>query len=373
VRQGIGALAAALIAAAAQAQELSKELNETVVMIPKPGLFFTAELETTIFKPEGDGPFAVAVINHGKAAGNPRFQERYRPLRAARYFLQRGYVVVVPMRQGFSKSTGTYMGSGCNIEDNGHAQAEDVRVAIEYIARQPYADRNNILVLGQSHGGWTTLAFGTLNHPGVKGLVNFAGGLEQINCPGWEGTLARVAGGYGKDTRLRSLWFYGDNDRLFNPSLFRSMHQAYTVNGGGATLIAFGKFGADAHGMFGARAGERIWQGEVSRFLQEQSLPHEVTLPHYAGPVPLEAPPRTDFAPLEQPGAVPYMKDAGQKGYATFLTKELPRAFAIAPSGAWSWASGGDDPLRRALDTCNRHAKGGCRLYAVDDAVVWRE
>lgn len=368
----LGVLAVS-IAIGAHAQQLSKELNETIVMIPKKGFLFTAELETTIFKPKGDGPFPIVLINHGKAFGDPRFQERYRPLRAARYFMQRGYVVVVPMRQGFSKSTGIYMGAGCNIEDNGHAQAEDVQAVIDYVSSQPYADKNRILVLGQSHGGWTTLAFGALNYPGVKGLVNFAGGLEQRTCAAWEGTLARVVGSFGKNTRLPSLWFYGDNDRLFTPHLFRSMHEAYTANGGRATLVAFGKFGSDAHAMFGARAGERIWHPEVSRFLQEVGLPHEIAWPEYAGAQPMAAPPPTDFAPLDKLESVPYVRETGKKGYTTFLTKDLPRAFAVAPSGAWGWASGGDDPVRRALDNCNKHGKGACKLYAVDDAVVWKE
>lgn len=352
---------------------LGDEPNETVVMIPKKGFLFTAELETTIFKPEGEGPFPIVVINHGKARGDPRFQDRLRPVRQARYFLQRGYVVVVPMRQGFSKSTGAYMGAGCNIESNGLAQAEDVQAVLDYVTSQPYADRKSILVIGQSHGGWTTLAFGTLNYPGVKGLVNFAGGLRQENCAAWEATLARVAGGYARSTKLPSLWFYGDNDSYFSPHLFRSMHEAYVANGGKAKLVAFGKFGTDAHRMFGSPGGERIWHSEMSAFLRDVGLPDEIRWPQYAGPQPMAPPPRTDFAPVDKLEALPYVKETGRKGYAEFLTKDSPRAFAVAPSGAWGWANGGDDPLKRALDNCNKNGKGACRLYAVDDAVVWKE
>jgi len=373
IRMLAAGAAMASLALSAQAQELSKELNETVVMIPKPGFLFTAQLETTIFKPDGDGPFPIAVINHGKALGDPRFQERSRPLRGVRFFMQRGYVVVVPMRQGFSNSTGTYMGVGCNIESNGIAQAEDVRAVLDYMASQPYADRNNALVVGQSHGGWTTLAFGALNYPGVKGLVNFAGGLRQHGCAGWEGTLARVAGGYAKGTILPSLWFYGDNDSYFSPYLFRSMHEAYTANGGKATLIAFGKFGKDAHSLFASQAGERIWHPQMSKFLEAVGLPNEIVQPQYAGPPTMATPPPTDFAPVDKLEALPHVRDTGRKGYATFLTRDPPRAFAIAPSGSWGWASGGDDPLKRALDSCNKHGKGTCRLYAVDDAVVWKD
>ncbi len=369
MRAGVVAL---LLSTGASGQELDKLLNESIVMIPKKGQLFTPQLETTIFTPEGEGPFPVVVINHGKSLGDPSFQDRYRPLLAVRYFMQRGYLVAVPMRQGFSKSTGIYIGAGCNVESNGRVQAEDVKAVLDYLVAQPRVDRDNLLVMGQSHGGWTTLAFGTLNYPGVKGLVNFAGGLRQEGCAGWESTLGRAAGSYGEETKLPSLWFYGDNDSFFEPHTFRRMHERYTANRGRATLVAFGNFGNDAHRLFTSSGGQAIWQPEVSRFLQEVGLPHQVVRPQYAGVLPMAAPPRTDFAAVEKVEAVPYMKEKGREGYAVFLKRDFPRAFAIASNGAWGWARG-DDPLKRALDNCNKNGNGACRLYAVDNAVVWKE
>ena len=359
------------IGTGAHAEELNRTLNETVLTVPKEGIVFSVELETTIFKPAGAGPFPVVVINHGKFLGDVRHQGRYRPLMAARYFLQRGYVVVVPMRQGFSKSTGNYIDAGCNIESNGLEQAEDVRVVLDHVTAQPYADRNNIIVLGQSHGGWTTLAFGTFNYPGVRGLVNFAGGLRQDSCGPWTANLVNAAESYGAETAVPSLWFYGDNDSYFGPTTFRLMHQAYTSSGGRAKLVAFGKFGRDAHLMFSSLAGRGIWQPEVSAFLQQLGLPYEVTRPQYANPSSVAVPPRTDFAPLYTLESVPHVREKGRAGYAAFLAKDFPRAFALAPNGAWASASGDTDPHKRALDSCNKDGQGACKLYAVDDVVVW--
>ena len=204
-----------LVSVGAPAQELNADLREQVLMVPKQGAMFTTLLETTIYRPPGDCPFPLVVINHWKSFGDPRFQARFRPSGAARFFLQRGYAVVVPMRQGFSKSAGSYIGGGCNVESNGEVQAEDVKAVLDHITTLAWADKSRILVTGQSHGGWTTLAFGTLGYPGVRGLVNFAGGLRQDSCAGWEATLARAGGAYGKATRVPSLWFYGDNDSYF--------------------------------------------------------------------------------------------------------------------------------------------------------------
>jgi dienelactone hydrolase len=363
--------ACAALATGASAQDIDASLNESVLHIPKKGLF-TIELETTLFKPDGDGPFPIAVINHGKEAGDTRFQARYRPIQAARYFLQRGYAVVVPMRQGFSKSQGSYIGAGCNVESNGHVQAEDVKAALDHVTAQPWADKTRIVVIGQSHGGWTTLAFGGLSYPGVRGLINFAGGLRQDGCVAWKQNLAASVAGYAKVTQLPSLWFYGDNDSYFG-DVYRSMYQQYQAAGGKAQLVAFGNFGSDAHALFGARAGNEVWQPEVSRFLAALGLPHEPqpAFAKFAGPLPMAAPPRSDFASLEDEAKVPYIKANGRAGYKRYLDSPPPRAFAIGADGAWGFAYGGEDPLRRALANCSRNTKAECKLYSVDDHVVW--
>ena len=101
-RRVLGCVWLALISTVAQAQlqatDLDAALNESVTTLSKKVGPFTVDLETTIYRPDGAGPFPVAIINHGKAPGDARFQARYRPAQAARYFLQRGYAVVVPMR-----------------------------------------------------------------------------------------------------------------------------------------------------------------------------------------------------------------------------------------------------------------------------------
>ena len=358
---------------ALQAQELQADLNEQIIVVPKKGSLFTAELETTVMKPEGDGPFPVVIINHGKAPGDPRFQARYRPLGPARFFLSRGYAVVVPMRQGFSKSSGAYISPGCNVESNGRVQADDVKAVLDWLNLQPWAHKAQRLVMGQSHGGWTTLAFGASGYGQVKGLVNFAGGLRQESCPGWEANLGRSAANYGKETTLPSLWFYGDNDSFFSPTTFRPMFDQYVAGGAKAELVAFGNFGSDAHGMFGSRDGERIWNNKLVAFMTKLDLPTTITLPQFSRVTLMPIPPPTQFADINDAERVPFLKETGRQGYKTFLTKQFPRAFVVAPNGAWNWTEMGDDPLKRALDACNRRADGKCKLYAVDDNVVWTD
>lgn len=349
---------------------VAPELGESVVFIKNDRLFST-ELETTVFRPPGAGPFPVVVINHGKDTGNNHLQPRARYLPATREFLQRGYAVVLPMRQGFSKSGGAAVGAGCNIAANGEAQADEVRPVVAWIEKQPWADANRMIMLGQSHGGLTTLAYAQNPHPGFRLFVNFAGGLKYTNDCHWELAIKSAFARYGAQTQVPSLWFYGENDSYFPPPVIGPAFEAYRAAGGKAELVAFGVFGQDAHSMFSSYAGLPIWWPRVQAKLESTGLPTAVIHAQYARSKRVAAPAATDFAPLQDAGALPHVRDSGREGYRAFLEKPLPRAFAIAPNGAWGWANAGDDPLQRALDNCNRNGKGACRLYAVDNAVVW--
>lgn len=351
---------------------LDTSLNEAIVKVPKRGTPVNFELEATLFKPPGDGPFPLAVINHGKAYGNPAFQSRARYPHAARELVKRGFAVVIPMRQGFSKSGGTYISPGCNVGSNGEMQAEDVVATLDYMTAQPYVDRQRIVVMGQSHGGLTTLAFGTRKYPGVRALVNFAGGLRQDQCSAWEHTLARTFGDYGARAQYPSLWFYGDNDSYWQPWLYRKLHESYTEAGGKARLIAFGTYNGDAHGMFAQRDGLPIWLPEVERFLTElgfdMSLKFDIALPRPTTPIP----PPSQWAALSNVDKVPYLGETGRQAYQTFLGRPKPRAFALSASSAFGWSSDNDLAADLALESCQRKSTQPCRLYAVDDNVVWQ-
>ena len=86
------------------------------------------------------------------------------------------------------------------------------------------------------------------------------------------------------------------------------------------------------------------------------------------------------FARLGDVAAVPFLRDGGRKAYQEFLKHPKPRAFAVAENGAWGWSAPARNPtylqqsrmdvVGNALARC-RKSGGECRLYAVDDRVVW--
>ena len=264
------------------------------------------------------------------------------------------------------------MGAGCNVESNGHVQAEDVVATLQHYAQRPDIDASRVVVFGQSHGGLTTLAVGTLNLPNVVGLVNFAGGLRQEQCLGWEQNLARAFGTYGRATRVPSLWFYGDNDSFWSVPVWTEMHRQYTQAGPPVSLVAFGTFGSDAHGLFAARAGVPLWLPEVRKLFTSLGLPFDklrdiALAEHDSAP-----PPDSGFAAIAQVEAVPHLRQAAREAYLRFLEADAPKAFALAANGAWGTRAGHAKAMQLALENCQKHAKEAvCKLYAVDDRVVW--
>lgn len=350
-----------------QELQLDHRMNEHIVQVPA-GAQGRAMLETTVFQPNGPGPFPLIVINHGKEPGRPNLQARDRFYHMATAFVKRGYAVMVPMRQGFANSTGRYRDHGCNMTANGYTQADDIASTLAYARRQPWVDGDRIVVAGQSYGGLATIALGTRKLQGVRGLINFAGGLrdDSDRCA-WRSALVTAFADYGSKTTLPSLWMYGANDSLFGPELAQRMHAAFEQAGGRGRLVEFAAFKRDSHGMLASRDGEQVWLADTMQFLQRIGMPTEVLHEVPAPP----SPTRTDYARIDDIDAVPFLSENGRRAYQEYLGKMTPRAFAVSPSGAWTWAEEGEDPDGRALATCTAKSTEPCRLYSVDDYVVW--
>lgn len=348
---------------------LDYRMNERVILVPA-GDDGQSLLETTVFQPNGNGPFPLIIINHGKDPGRPALQQRDRFYHMASAFVKRGYAVMVPMRQGFSQSTGRYRDHGCDMTANGYTQARDIRATLDYARQQAWIDADHVVVAGQSYGGLATIALGTEKLPGVRGLLNFAGGLrdDSDRCA-WRSQLVSAFAEYGARSTLPSLWMYGQNDSLFGPELAKRMHDAYAQAGGRGRLVEFDAFKRDAHGMLASRDGEKVWLKDAERFLDEIGMPTAQVVDVAAMPVPAS----TGFARVDDVAAVPFLSEHGRKAYADYLGKMSPRAFAVSPSGAWTWAEEGEDPVARAVAACSAKSKEPCRLYSVDDAVVWTD
>ncbi|MDP1963488.1 MAG: prolyl oligopeptidase family serine peptidase, partial [Reyranella sp.] len=195
------------------------------------------------------------------------------------WFLAHGYVVALPLRRGYGESGGNWAEAygRCDTPDYYNAglqSAADVQATIAFMRTQPYVAPDRTLVVGQSAGGWATVALSSLNPPGVPAMVNFAGGRgghQKLpggvigNCT--PEALVQAAGRYGATARVPLLWIYAENDSFFEPALAKRMVAAYDAAGGKATFRPVGAFGRDGHGLAASADGVAIWAPLVQNFL----------------------------------------------------------------------------------------------------------
>jgi dienelactone hydrolase len=340
------------------------DMRDTVVKVSKSTGLLDVELSVRMYVPAGNGPFPLVVINHGKAPGNAALQEDRAFYFQSREFVKRGYAVVVPTRQGFGSSGGTYREAACNIAETGELQADDIDVTIQYAKTLPYIDGSRIVVIGQSEGGLATMALGERNIPGVLGLIDMAGGLRKNHCEGWQSANVAAYAKYGATAHAPALFMYGDNDSYWGTDLPRQIYDAYVHAGGRATWVDYGVFESDSHSTFSRRTGMPLWMPAYQQFFVSLGLPFDVkTSPHGSEPA---------MGDIDDADAIPNLLPASKKAYDIFLSMDPHehRAFAISPDGHCGYARG-DQAKEEALANCSKRTQLGCTLYALDETVVY--
>ena len=218
----------------------------------------------------------MVVINHGQNGfADHHRQARYRPLETVKFFLDRGYLVVAPMRQGFANSTGVYS-FHCDHEKYALRYAGDIAAAAEHFVRHGQADANQVLVTGQSNGGMVLLGYAaeTAAHkPVARAVINFSGGYNWFNgtCS-WQQGMIDAATALGTQTKIPALWLYAADDHIFPGEFSPRFFAAYQAVHPGASFILYPRGG---HGMSNTRQGREMWTPDVERFLRQAGLPWE--------------------------------------------------------------------------------------------------
>ena len=241
----------------------------------EPGLGMRA----LVFRPPGEGPFPLAVINHGTIQSAARRLDLRAPAyaAAAEWFVERGYAVVVPQRPGHGETGGPYLENhgGCADPDYrqaGFGAARSIEAAIGYMTAQPFVRKTGIILVGQSGGGWGSLAIASRNPPAIRAVINFAGGRggraqdrPNNNCA--PDRLVATAGLFGKTARIPTLWIYAENDSYFAPAISKRMADAYRAGGGRVEFHLLPAFGSEGHLLLASRDGLPIWSPIVVKFL----------------------------------------------------------------------------------------------------------
>ena len=241
----------------------------------------TLELDAMIYKPTGEGPFPAMVMTHGtsrQAADRQKIAADNYYVKNANLFADMGLVVLFVVRRGFGVSDGPYSefnkypDGSRNYTQDGLEAAKDLGAAVQYLQAQPCVDKRKIVLLGQSTGGHSAIATGSLNLPGVAGVINFAGGRgstgpDEIRD---EANLIDSFRTYGKTFRIPTLWLYSENDHYFGPELVKKFLAAFRSGGAKVTFVPLPPLGEDGHSSF--LRGQDNWLDEVYYFLQNIGL-----------------------------------------------------------------------------------------------------
>ena len=253
----------------------------------------TKGLEAVFVRPGEEGRYPLVIISHGA----PRKPEDRPNMIAASYypnaleFARRGFAVAVVMRRGYGSSGGEFaeQSGPCDNRDyvrSGRAGAEDIKAAIVALGKRSDIDPARVIAVGQSAGGFSTVALAAAPPPGLVAAISFAGGrgsrADYDVCS--DARLVEAFRVFGKTSRLPMLWVYTANDHFFEPKLAEKFHDAFSASGGRVEFVRAPAFGEDGHRLF-STAGIPQWTPYVERFLADNNLPQRAT------PAPLPTPP----------------------------------------------------------------------------------
>lgn len=266
---GIAAAAMAWSAAAAQSPPIEKQR----VTFKSGGLTLVGYL----FKPQGNGPFAAIIWNHGSEqnpGGGPQFDS------AAAVFLRGNYVLFAPVRRGHVGSEGKYIvdeRQGAQASGGAEAanrltvrkleteQLDDQLAGLAYLRALPFVDTTRLGVAGCSYGGIQTL-LGAEAGAGYKAAFSISpAALSWENNPLLRTRLIQAVG----RVRIPVMIIQPPKDASLEPirvlgAEFKRLNKPYT----GKVYPAEGPEDQQTH-CFGGAKGMHIWADDALAFFQQ--------------------------------------------------------------------------------------------------------
>lgn len=239
------------------------------------------QLETVFHKPQGDGPFPLAVINHG-STGSGRdinaFKNTWTNAWLADVLNEHGYMVAFPQRRGRGNSAGLYdegfhenrkEGYTCDsaLSIAGADRAlNDLKVAVNALQARDDITADRVLLGGQSRGGALSIAFAGMHNKSIKGVINFVGG--------WSGELCETAQEInhnifkrGSSFKGKTIWLYGQQDPFYSIEHSRSNFNAFKEAGGLGEFYDYKVHGENnGHGLMFTPP---LWQAQLEQYLSQ--------------------------------------------------------------------------------------------------------
>lgn len=182
------------------------------------------------------------------------------------------------MRRGYGTSGGDYTeGVACERDGNftasGLIAAGDIRAAFDYFSKRPDVDPKIMIAVGESAGGFSSIALSSIAPQGLVAVISFAGGRGSTGpyqiCQ--QEKLFTAFANYGRTSRVPTLWIYAANDNFFEPRVAKRFYESFTGTGGMAEFIAHPAHGENGHNL--VYRGISLWTPYVDDFLRKHNLP----------------------------------------------------------------------------------------------------
>lgn len=210
-------------------------------------------LEVVVQKPDGEGPFPLAVVNHG-STGSGTDASLAKEIWVHGWLTDvlntRGYLVAFPQRRGRGRSDGLYDEGFSEDRSDGYTSdsirsmagfdraLEDLDAAIGALKTRPDVRDGSVLLAGQSRGGILSVGYAGKRPEAVSGVINFAGGWLGDGCDTAvevNQTLFRRGANYP----LQTLWLYGYDDQFYQMPHCEANFAAFQEVGGRGEFIRF--------------------------------------------------------------------------------------------------------------------------------------
>lgn len=251
------------------------------------------KLESLLVRPDGPGPFPLALLTHGAAGSEtyPETMDIYANIgNWAQEFANRGYMAVAVMRRGYGFSDGEVADDAgtCNAPNPQRyidAHSDDIVAALEALTKRPDVDKSKVVLVGQSVGGIVMMAAASRSPVPVSAVVSVSGGLFHFEnsdgptpfnvfsgCKGFEDSLIDLIGRYGQYARMPTLWLYAENDPWFQPAFARRMEQAWLQSKGKVDLEFFKPKVIDGHTIFFEKSGREDILPSIEAFMRAKDL-----------------------------------------------------------------------------------------------------
>lgn len=284
VRSALTALLAIGASATVSAKIIETILDVPVQVTSASGQVVAQTIKVTVFHDNLRFSAPYLILNHGRPYEDAKRAAMRRMAfpDVSRYFVERGFAVLIPTRIGYGYSGGPDVENTGECQKRnyppGYAAAADETVAVlQYARRLPYVDEKRGIVVGQSFGGMTAVAIAAHGLPGMLGAINFAGGgggnpETHPEHPCSPDRLAQLFRDYGQTAKVPTLWLYSENNRYFGAKLPRQWFDGFVAAGGKGRFVLLPPYKDNGHLIF--EGNPDAWKPAVEQFLNEIGFAH---------------------------------------------------------------------------------------------------